>query len=102
MLLTRLRNSIDNIDAAVIHLLAERFKVTREVGVLKARERLPASDPAREERQLVRLRRLAEAADLDPAFAAKFQAFVVAEVVDAHRRAAAEAQGEGAARSPSR
>ena len=82
--LARLRHSIDNIDAAVIHLLAERFKVTREVGALKAQSGLPASDPLREARQLERLRRLAAAAHLDPEFATKFLAFVVAEVIHHH------------------
>lgn len=45
--LLRLRQSIDNIDAALIHLLAERFKATQSVGVLKARMDLPPADPAR-------------------------------------------------------
>ena len=35
--LARLRSSIDNIDAALVHLLAERFKCTQAVGELKAR-----------------------------------------------------------------
>ena len=30
------RRSIDNIDAALVHLLAERFSHTQRVGVLKA------------------------------------------------------------------
>ena len=34
--LNRLRESIDNIDAAVVHMLAERFKCTQQVGHLKA------------------------------------------------------------------
>ena len=33
--LLRLRDSIDNIDAALIHLLAERFKCTQAVGEYK-------------------------------------------------------------------
>ena len=56
--LLRLRNSIDNIDAALIHLLAERFNCTQQVGHLKAREQLPPADPAREARQIVRLRKM--------------------------------------------
>lgn len=43
--LTRLRESIDNIDAAVVHMLAERFKCTQQVGVLKARHQLPPPTP---------------------------------------------------------
>jgi len=86
--LRRYRHSIDNIDAALIYLLAERFKCTKEVGRLKAAHRMPPSDPAREEQQVARLRRLAEEADLDPEFAHKWFAFVVAEVIRHHEAAA--------------
>ncbi|HXH33253.1 MAG TPA: chorismate mutase [Plantibacter sp.] len=83
-----LRSSIDNIDAALIHLLAERFKCTQEVGRLKAEHEMPASDPAREQRQITRLRALAEESHLDPAFAEKWFNFVVAEVIHHHERLA--------------
>ena len=82
--LLRLRDSIDNMDAALIHLLAERFKITQQVGHLKAEHGLPPADPAREARQIARLRVLAEQAKLDPEFAEKFLNFVVAEVVRHH------------------
>ena len=82
--LARLRGSIDNIDAALIHILAERFKATQRVGVLKAELGLPASDPGREAEQVARLRRLADEADLDPVFAEKFLAFIVEEVIRHH------------------
>lgn len=86
--LQRLRSSIDNIDASLVYLLAERFKATKQVGRLKAEHGMPASDPAREEQQVARLRRLAEEADLDPAFAEKWFNFVVAEVIRHHTEAA--------------
>ena len=86
--LRRLRGSIDNIDAALIHMLAERFKATQQVGVLKAEHGMPASDPAREEQQIARLRRLASDADLDPEFAEKWFNFVFAEVIRHHTAAA--------------
>jgi chorismate mutase len=82
--LVTLRASIDNIDAALIHMLAERFKCTQKVGELKARLKLPPADPAREAEQVARLRRLAEGARLDPEFAEKFLAFVIREVIHHH------------------
>ena len=82
--LRRLRDSIDNMDAALVHLLAERFKITQQVGVLKAEHGLPPADPAREAQQIARLRSLALEARLDPGFAEKFLSFVVAEVVRHH------------------
>ena len=91
--LARLRGSIDNIDAALIHILAERFKATQRVGVLKAELGLPASDPGREAEQVARLRELAREADLDPVFAEKFLAFIVGEVIRHHE---AIAQGHAA------
>jgi chorismate mutase len=89
--LLSLRQSIDNIDAALVHLLAERFKFTQKVGHLKARVGLPASDPAREKVQIARLRALAEESHLDPAFAEKFLNFIVAEVIHHHVRIAGAA-----------
>lgn len=86
--LLRLRQSIDNIDAALVHLLAERFKFTQEVGWLKATSGLPASDPVRESVQISRLRALAEESHLDPAFAEKFLNFIVAEVIHHHEQIA--------------
>ncbi len=86
--LESLRRSIDNIDAALIHLLAERFKCTQAVGRLKAATHLPPSDPEREKTQIARLRALAEDAHLDPAFAEKWFNFVVAEVIHHHEQIA--------------
>ncbi|MFB6981722.1 chorismate mutase [Streptomyces scopuliridis] len=90
--LNRLRESIDNIDAAVVHMLAERFKCTQQVGVLKAEHQLPPADPARESRQITRLRELAESARLDPAFAEKLLNFIIAEVIRHHETIAGEAR----------
>jgi chorismate mutase len=82
--LLRLRDSIDNIDAALIHLLAERFKCTQTVGRYKAEHKLPAADPAREVKQIARLRVLAKQAKLDPDFAEKFLNFIIKEVIRHH------------------
>jgi chorismate mutase len=82
------RRSIDNIDAALVFLLAERFKVTQKVGAHKAAVGLPAADPGREARQIARLKALALEAELDPEFSEKFLRFVIEEVIRHHAKAA--------------
>jgi chorismate mutase len=82
--LLRLRSSIDNLDAALVHVLAERFRCTQQVGILKAANQLPPADPEREAQQIERLRRLAAEAKLDPEFAEKFLNFIIAEVLRHH------------------
>lgn len=79
-----LRSSIDNLDAAVVHLLAERFKCTQEVGRLKARAGMAPADPARETYQIDRLRALADEAGLDPQFAEKVLNLIIDEVIRNH------------------
>ncbi|KRA00349.1 chorismate mutase [Mesorhizobium sp. Root157] len=88
-MLAEYRASIDNLDAILIHTLAERFRCTKAVGVLKATHGLPPADPTREAEQIERLRRLAKEANLDPDFAEKFQNFVVREVIRHHEQIAA-------------
>lgn len=85
-ILGSLRHSIDNLDAILLHTLAERFRCTQEVGRLKAAHDLPPADPAREARQIERLERLADEAGLDPVFAKKFQRFIIDEVIRHHRQ----------------
>ncbi|WP_297742732.1 chorismate mutase [uncultured Tessaracoccus sp.] len=82
--LRRLRDSIDKLDSMLVHLLAERFKITQRVGELKAAHNMPAADPAREAQQIERLRALAKESQLDPEFAEKFLQFIVREVVRHH------------------
>ncbi|GGO34735.1 chorismate mutase [Gemmobacter aquaticus] len=80
------RESIDRLDAILVYTLAERFKHTQAVGRLKASHDLPPSDPAREARQIERLERLSQEADLDPAFAKKFLNFIISEVIRHHEK----------------
>ena len=79
------RESIDRLDAILVFTLAERFKHTQAVGVLKAQHDLPHSDPAREATQIARLEELATQADLDPEFAKKFLNFIIQEVIQHHK-----------------
>jgi len=90
--LAEYRQSIDNIDAALIFLLAERFKVTKAVGAYKAKAGLPPADPGRETEQIARLRTLAQSAHLDPDFSEKFLRFVIEEVIRHHEHVR-DAQG---------
>ena len=85
--LEQFRNSIDNLDAALIHIMAERFRVTKQVGALKAKADFPPSDPAREQDQVKRLRELAESSNLDPDFAEKLLNFIISEVIQHHKQA---------------
>lgn len=79
------RNSIDNIDAAIINMLAERFKITQKVGIYKAKFNLPPSDKDRETVQIDRLRKLSKNAQLDPDFSEKFLDFIIKEVIHHHK-----------------
>ncbi|MCF6320422.1 MAG: chorismate mutase [Rhizobiaceae bacterium] len=85
--LARLRKSIDNMDAAFIHIVAERFRITKQVGQFKAENKLPVADKGREKEQVERLRALAKQADLDPDFAEKLLNFIISEVIRHHEQA---------------
>lgn len=85
--LAHYRASIDNLDAALIHILAERFRITKAVGELKAGADLPPADPQREKKQVERLRKLAIEADLDPDFAETLLSFIIREVIRHHEQA---------------
>lgn len=89
----QLRSSIDNIDAALTYLLAERFKCTRRVGELKAEGGLPPADLDRESQQIERLKVIAKGAGLDPVFAQEFRSFIISEVIRHHESIAAEHDG---------
>ncbi|HSO48441.1 MAG TPA: chorismate mutase [Rhizobiaceae bacterium] len=88
--LRKFRASIDNLDAALIHILAERFRITKAVGEYKAKHALPPADPAREQQQVERLRAKAAEAELDPDFAEKLLNFIIREVIRHHEQAAAK------------
>ena len=88
--LAEARATIDNIDAALVHILAERFRCTQRVGHMKSRLDLPPADPAREARQVERVRALSASSGLDPDFAEKFLGFMVREVIRHHEDIKAE------------
>ena len=82
--LQELRHSIDNMDAALVHLLAERFKFTQAVGRLKAEYGMPPADPDREAIQIAHLRELARDSGLDPTFAEEFLNLIIVHVIRSH------------------
>lgn len=83
-----LRQSIDNVDTAIVSLLSERFKYTSQVGVLKARAGFAPADYKREDYQIERLHRIAVDAGLDPDIAEMYREFVVTEAKRRHKRIA--------------
>ncbi len=82
------RSRIDELDAELIRLLAERFEITKAVGAYKARAGLPPADPGREKQQVARLRALAEEVGMDPGFSEKVFRLIVDEVIRHHERIA--------------
>lgn len=90
-----LRQSIDNVDTAMVSLLAERFKYTSQVGVLKARAGFAPADYKREDYQIKRLHRIAVDAGLDPDIAEMYREFVVTEAKRRHKRIAENGRDPG-------
>ena len=77
-----------SVDTAIVSLLAERFKYTSQVGVLKARAGFAPADYQREHAQIERLHRIADEAGLDPEIAEMYREFVVTEAKRRHKRIA--------------
>ncbi|MDQ0018172.1 MULTISPECIES: chorismate mutase [Pantoea] len=78
------RLTIDNLDAALIHILAERFRCTHKVGELKAAHHLPGTDTGRETLQFTRFREIGQSAGLDANFVEGFMRTIIDEVVRRH------------------
>ena len=84
------RNRIDQLDEKLMHLLAERFEITKAVGILKAEQGMPAGDPEREGQQIERLHEIAIVVGMDTEFSVKVFRLIVDEVIRHHVRAAEE------------
>lgn len=83
--LADLRAAIDEIDERFVELLAERFKVTREVGQLKADLGMPAIDATREDQVNGKARRLADNNGLDANLVSEVLRSIIDRVVAEHR-----------------
>jgi chorismate mutase len=88
-----LRSSIDNLDAALVYILSERFERTRQVGELKGKYGLPSADPTRETELLDRLGTIAAQAGLDADFVERLLSLIMAEVREQHARFRARSVG---------
>ncbi len=88
--LTEIRSRIDEIDLAIIELLRERFDLTHEVGLLKARREMSSQDIQREQQKLEVLGALSESRKLDPSLVRELFRRIMEEVVRDHERIKAE------------
>jgi chorismate mutase len=80
-----LRREIDAVDERFVELLAERFRITRRVGRIKAERGLPAQDAIREAQIDAKVRRLAAEHELDEGLVADVLRAVIDRVVAEHR-----------------
>jgi chorismate mutase len=80
-----LRREIDAVDERFVELLAERFRITRRVGRIKAERGLPAQDAIREAEIDAKVRRLAAEYDLDESLVSDVLRAVIDRVVAEHR-----------------
>ena len=86
-----LRTDVDTIDAAIVTMLAERFRVTRRIGLLKARAGFASADLHREAAQVATLRGKAEDCGLDPDLAEAYLHLVADAAKRVHERLASQA-----------
>jgi chorismate mutase len=84
--LDEFRSQIDEIDAEWIRLLAKRFSITAEIGKWKASHGAPPVDSEREQRQMEKLRKLAESEGLDIELTQKIQRLILDESVRNHKK----------------
>ncbi len=83
--LQSLRADVDQVDTQIVDLLAKRFRITAQIGKLKAAHALNAVDPAREAAQEARFRAMAQAHGLSPDLVVRVFRSIIDEVVSNHR-----------------
>ncbi|MCH1600795.1 MAG: chorismate mutase [Pseudomonadales bacterium] len=84
--LLSVREKIDAIDERLLDLLAERFQLTHQVGLLKANQQLSALDATREAEKLARLADLSSDRDLNPELVQELFRRIMQQVVQNHER----------------
>jgi len=88
--LLSVREKIDAIDERLLDLLAERFQLTHQVGLLKANQQLSALDATREAEKLARLADLSSDRDLNPELVQELSRRIMQQVVQNHERLKAQ------------
>jgi chorismate mutase len=88
--LLSVREKIDAIDERLLDLLAERFQLTHQVGLLKANQQLSALDATREAEKLARLADLSSDRDLNPELIQELFRRIMQQVVQNHERLKAQ------------
>ena len=78
------RETIDRLDKILIFALAERFKNTNKIGLLKAKKNLPSYDEVREKTQMSKFIKLAIENDIDPKLVARLFGLIISEVKKNH------------------
>ncbi|MDN5248544.1 chorismate mutase [Bartonella sp. TP] len=63
-----LRESINDLDAALIHILAQRFRIIRDIAILKRQEGRPVLDEARQKTHIASLQQTGADRKLDKDF----------------------------------
>jgi len=81
-----LRARIDALDESWVEILAQRFRVTEEIGNLKKAGNLPPVDQKREAGQMERVRQAARRHGLREEVAVKVLRTLIDEVVMNHKR----------------
>lgn len=84
--LNELRTSLDNLDTALLYILAERFHTTRKIGLYKKEHDLPPVDCEREAALLARIEALAHTCELNGLFIRAIFRGILDEVVREHEQ----------------
>lgn len=79
-----IRKSIDNLDNAIVAILAERFRLTERVGHIKLSLSLPPEDAERERMQEAHYSELAAAYGLDRAALLDIMKTIIGQVKRRH------------------
>ncbi|TRD16616.1 chorismate mutase [Palleronia caenipelagi] len=84
--LAEFRDRIDSLDGILLHTLGERFRITNQVGHLKAEAGLPAFDPDREAAQRARFHEIAREVGLPSELVEQLMAMIIDQVKLNHEK----------------